>query len=75
MAELITESLEAYEDLAVGLATDHNRRAALRTALSANRATHPLFDTTRYVRNLERAYTEIVRLHREGRAPEPIILE
>ena len=53
LPELVTNSLEAYEALAAGLALDRARLAEYRTRLAANRSTHPLFDTAGYVRALE----------------------
>ena len=51
--ELITSSLEDYEELALQLAADATRLAGLRAKLAANRATCPLFDSTRFTRDLE----------------------
>jgi protein O-GlcNAc transferase len=56
LPELITENLEEYEHLALALACDPARLAALKHKLAANRLTTPLFDTTRFTRNLETAY-------------------
>ncbi len=55
MPELTTTTIDAYEELAVALAEDPARRAAIRAKIQANRLTQPLFDGDRYVRNLERA--------------------
>jgi len=59
MPELVTESLAAYEALALGLARDADSLAALKAKLAQSRATAPLFDTARYTRNLENAYLEM----------------
>lgn len=59
MNELITTSLEAYEELAVRLAKNTNQLVDLKQRLSANRVTHPLFDTPRFVRNLENIFQKI----------------
>jgi len=56
LPELITENPADYESLALALATDGPRLAALREKLEANRKTAPLFDTARFTRNLEAAY-------------------
>ncbi|MEP7183655.1 MAG: tetratricopeptide repeat protein [Betaproteobacteria bacterium] len=53
LPELVTESAAAYEALAVGLARDRGRLAALRARLATNRATAPLFDMRRYSREFE----------------------
>ena len=57
LAELIAENLADYESLAVTLAGDADRLASLRQKLAANRGTTPLFDTARYCRHVEAAYT------------------
>ncbi len=56
LPELVAGSLEEYEEIAVSLAADRPRQAALKERLARNRAALPLFDTARLVRNLERAY-------------------
>jgi protein O-GlcNAc transferase len=56
LPELIANSPEAYEALALRLARDPAALDAIRTKLASNRATHPLFDTARFTRNLEAAY-------------------
>jgi protein O-GlcNAc transferase len=56
LPELITRSWEEYERLALVLAREPARLAGIRARLTQNRATHPLFDTDRYRRNIEAAY-------------------
>jgi len=60
LPELITETAEDYENLAVALARDPARLKALRDRLAANRATAPLFDTPRLARDLEAAYVQML---------------
>jgi predicted O-linked N-acetylglucosamine transferase (SPINDLY family) len=60
LPELITETAEAYEALALALARDPSRLSALRDKLAANRATAPLFDTPRLARDLEAAYLQMM---------------
>ena len=69
--ELIAPSLEAYEALALRLATSPAELGALRARLITARDTAPLFDTPLYARRLEAAFTHMVRLHNAGRPPEP----
>lgn len=57
LPELIAGNLDEYEALALALATDPERLAALRARLAAQRETCPLFDIERYRRGLEAAYT------------------
>ena len=68
LPELITHTLDEYEALAVRLAEDPVELARLRDTLAANCATHALFDTDRFRRNIEAAYLE---MHRRQRAGEP----
>ncbi len=56
LPELVTSSLEEYEQLALRLAHSPVEVAALKVKLAKNRDTTPLFDTPRYTRNLEGAY-------------------
>lgn len=53
MPELVTDTAEDYERLALALATDPARLAGVRAKLRDNRATAPLFDAERYTRDLE----------------------
>ena len=59
LPELVTDSLEAYEALALDLARDPERLAGLRARLAEARGTSPLFDATRFARDLEAAYRAI----------------
>jgi predicted O-linked N-acetylglucosamine transferase (SPINDLY family) len=72
LPELIAASLEDYEELAVQLAQDPRRLEGLRARLEANRGSAPLFDTARYARHLESAYTLIHARHRAGLPPASI---
>jgi predicted O-linked N-acetylglucosamine transferase (SPINDLY family) len=56
LPELVTHSAEAYESLAIELALNPNRLAALKVRLDANRLTSPLFDTPQFTRHIESAY-------------------
>jgi protein O-GlcNAc transferase len=70
LPELVTESLDAYQALAVKLAGDPALMARLRKKLGQNRLAMPLFDTARYSRNLEAAYVKMVETWQNGRPPE-----
>ena len=72
LPELVTGSAAAYEALALDLATDGGRLAALRDRLAANRSTMPLFDTARFARHIERAYELAHARYRDGLAPDHI---
>ncbi len=57
LPELVTHSLEEYEALALKLATDPPRLQSIRRKLEVNRLTYPLFNTDRFRRHIEAAYT------------------
>jgi protein O-GlcNAc transferase len=72
LPELITYNLKSYEDLAVELATDPVRLQAIKARLEKNRLTEPLFDTKRFVRNLENAYEQMWQIYTAGELPRHI---
>jgi len=74
LPELITTTAEAYEALALGLAHDAQRLAGLHERLATNRLTWPLFDSARYTRNLETAYTKMWERHLAGLPPDHIVV-
>ncbi len=74
MVELVTETLDEYEALALRLAGDPERLANLRRRLSETRMTMPLFDSRRFTRHIERAYQMMWDIHQSGRPPEPIMV-
>ncbi|KAL1367635.1 hypothetical protein HN51_021749 [Arachis hypogaea] len=52
--EMIVLSMKEYEERAVSLALSRSKLQALTNKLKSVRMTCPLFDTTHWVRNLER---------------------
>ncbi len=73
--ETIAKDAAEYERLAIDLASDPDRLRELKERLRVNRDTYPLFDVPRYVRNLERAYLEMWRVHESGDAPRSFSVE
>ncbi len=69
LPELVTATLPDYEALALRLATEPGLLAGLRARLAAQRSTAPLYDTPRYTRHLEAAYTGMVERARAGKPP------
>jgi predicted O-linked N-acetylglucosamine transferase (SPINDLY family) len=69
LPELVTDSLAEYEALALRLAVDRSLRSELRERLRQNKATSPLFDTDRFCRHLETAYTTMWELWQRGERP------
>ena len=60
LPELIAEDRTGYEALALKLARNPATMAALKQKLIANRATAPLFDMTRFTRDLEALYRTMI---------------
>ncbi len=69
LPELITRTQSQYEDMAVALALDRGRLAGIKQRLAQNRHTQPLFDTPRFTRHLEAAYTQIYERYLAGLRP------
>jgi predicted O-linked N-acetylglucosamine transferase (SPINDLY family) len=69
LPELATNSLQDYEELAVRITSDPALHADIKARLARNRATFPLFNTARYTRHLEHAYTSMCVRARRGEAP------
>ena len=70
LPELVTNLPEEYEKLALQLATEPARMAAIKRKLADNRATCALFDTSRFTRNLETAYRVMQERSQSGLTPE-----
>lgn len=68
LPELVCDSLDAYESLAVGLGTNRRRLFQIRANLSKNRTIEPLFDSVRTVQNLEMAYSHMWENYSQGRS-------
>ena len=67
--ELVTESLDDYEALALRLARDPAALATLKSSLAAARATMKLFDAARFTRHLEAAYATMHERRVKGLRP------
>lgn len=59
LSELVTDSAEAFEAMAMGLATDSKALKNVRDRLAGNRDKSALFDTDRFRKNIEAAYTKM----------------
>ena len=59
LTELITDTVEHYESLAVELARQPERLAELRAKVAANRLVSPLFDAALLTQHLEAAYASM----------------
>jgi protein O-GlcNAc transferase len=72
LPELITTSLEDYEALALKLAREPSLLASIKDKLGRNRDTFPLFDTARFTRHIEAAYTAMWQRYQKGELPQPL---
>jgi predicted O-linked N-acetylglucosamine transferase (SPINDLY family) len=72
LPELITTSLETYEQTAIDLAREPAKLKAIRRKLTDNRLSTPLFNTELFTRHIEAAYTAMVRRQQSGLAPDHI---
>lgn len=70
LADLVTNTLEQYEALALQLATDPRRLEQVRRQLSQKRSHHPLFDSKRFVGDVEKAYRHMYQQWQKGLPPQ-----
>ena len=74
LPELITDSAEEYESLAIALAQGNAKLAVLRAKLAQSRLSAPLFNARLLARHMEAAYEEMFARHAAGLSPEPIAI-
>ncbi|MFO1261506.1 MAG: tetratricopeptide repeat protein [Sphingomonadaceae bacterium] len=72
LPELATESSDAYEAMALELATDRAKITYLKERLATNRLTTLLFDTDAFVRHIEAGYEAAYDRFFNGEAPADI---
>ncbi|MCC9620842.1 tetratricopeptide repeat protein [Thalassospira sp. MA62] len=72
MSELITDTPEQYEELALELAQNRDKLDTVREKLVGQLSSCPLFDTRRYTRDLEAAYDQAYDRYFQGQAPADI---
>ena len=70
LPDTIAADIEEYEQLALRLASHPDELQRLKHKLHANRATAPLFDTERFVRQLEDAYLGMWQRFNSGAPPQ-----
>lgn len=63
LPELITNSQKEYENMAVKLVTNRKKIDTIRLTLLSNRLSTPLFDTKKYVENLEKKYVRMLKAY------------
>jgi predicted O-linked N-acetylglucosamine transferase (SPINDLY family) len=73
MPELITSSLEEYEELAIDLGNDHQRVQSLKLKLDHNKLTTPLFDSSLFTKDIENLYVKMSHLSQSQMDPEILV--
>jgi len=74
LPELITNSQEEYEALAIELAMNPKKLADIKLKLANNRLTAPLFDTPLFTKNLECAYIKMYERYQADLQPDHIYI-
>jgi predicted O-linked N-acetylglucosamine transferase (SPINDLY family) len=74
MPELITNTQEEYETLAIELAMNPQRLAGIKSKLIDGRLTAPLFDTPLFVKNLESTYMRMYERNQLGMQPDHLFI-
>jgi protein O-GlcNAc transferase len=69
LPELITETPEEFERMALELASDTAMLAAIKEKLARNRLTCPLFDTGQFCRHMEAAFAKMREIAQRGDKP------
>jgi predicted O-linked N-acetylglucosamine transferase (SPINDLY family) len=72
LPELITDTQAAYEALAIALACQPEKLAAIKARLAHNRVSSPLFDTALFTQDIEAVYMRMHDRQLAGLPPEPI---
>jgi predicted O-linked N-acetylglucosamine transferase (SPINDLY family) len=72
LPELIANSPEQYEALAIDLASNPDKLGALKASLVAQQTTSPLFDTKGFTKNLEAAYLKMYERYQADLKPEHV---
>ena len=74
LPELITNTQEEYEALAIDLALSPQKLTDIKLRLASNRLTAPLFDTPLFTTNLETAYIKMVERYQADLEPGHITI-
>jgi predicted O-linked N-acetylglucosamine transferase (SPINDLY family) len=74
LPELITNTQEEYEALAIELAKNPKKLADIKLKLANNRLTAPLFDTPLFTQNLEAAYIKMIERYQTDLEPDHMFI-
>jgi predicted O-linked N-acetylglucosamine transferase (SPINDLY family) len=72
LSELIAETEEQYETLALEFASNPKKLAQIKEKLAANCLSAPLFNTEQYTRYLENGYQQAYQRYFDGKHPDTI---
>jgi predicted O-linked N-acetylglucosamine transferase (SPINDLY family) len=72
LSELITNTEEEYEALAIELALNIKKLADIKLKLAKNRLSTPLFNTPHFTKNLEAAYIQMYERYQSDLEPAHI---
>ena len=75
LEKLITYNIEDYKNLAIELSKNKNKIEIIRKQLNENRIKKPLFDTSKFTRNIEKAYSSIYKRYINNEVAEDIIVK
>ena len=70
LPELITQTPEDYEALAIELATNPGKLQSIKAKLAANRLSTPLFDTALFTKHIEAAYVQMNERYQDDLPPD-----
>jgi predicted O-linked N-acetylglucosamine transferase (SPINDLY family) len=73
LAELITQTQEEYEALAIELAMNPIKLKDIKLRLANNRLNTPLFDTPLFAKNIESAYIKMYERYQADLRPDHIL--
>ena len=75
LSELVTGSLADYEALALELAREPALLNSIKARLAGNRTSFPFFDTARFTRHIEAAYTAMWQRQQRGEPPQSFVID
>jgi predicted O-linked N-acetylglucosamine transferase (SPINDLY family) len=75
LPELITHNQEEYETKAIEFGLNPQTLANIKQRLASNRLITPLFNTSRFAKNLESAYLKMYELYQAGLKPKAFHIE
>jgi len=75
LPEMIATCAEEYADIAVKYSTDSQYMATIKTILSTNVNSSPLFDTPLYARHLEAAYRQMWDMYASGSGAQQVLVK